>query len=114
LKSDDGQPLTRICPHCNGTGRVVEIDDAALVAAIADWTFDNAFNAKELVDYAQTVGVGGSLGTMLAGLSVRRVGKALQRVSGQDFGGLIIERIGSDSHGGIWLVRVHHTHTGSL
>ena len=98
-------PLSRPCPHCNGTGVIRELDVAALVLAIAEGFGDHAFNARELVAHARTEG--GPLAVALDGRSPRRVGKALRQLTGHNIHGFCIQRIGSDREGAILqLVRV--------
>ena len=79
---------------------IQELDVSALVAAIAGHVGDLAFNARELVAHARTVG--GPLAVALGGRSARRVGKVLSRLIGQNINGWRIERVGADRDGAIY------------
>jgi hypothetical protein len=96
------------CPRCGGTGLLIEVDPAVLVATIAAAVGDRAFSARELVAHARVVG--GPVAVALGGLSARRLGKKLRKLAGQEFDGLVVEHLGADRDGAIWVVRVVDTH----
>ena len=92
----------RPCPHCGGTGQIVEIDPAVLVATIDDEVGFFTFTARELIAHAGVVG--GPLAEVLGDMSARRLGKLLRRIAGKSFDGLAIERIGEVRAGTVWQV----------
>ncbi|MGA7390748.1 MAG: hypothetical protein WBW99_22885 [Pseudolabrys sp.] len=102
ITSSPSSPGARPCPHCKGTGQIIEIDPAALVNAIDDEVGYFSFTSHELIAHAAEVG--GPLAEVLAGLSARKLGKLLRRIAGKSFDGLAIERIGEVRAGTVWQV----------
>jgi hypothetical protein len=84
--------------------RQVPRDDrhAALVAAIGKSAGGAAFTVAELLQHAL---VDPALRAAINGQSGRQLGRLLRRIEGEEFAGLVVERVGEDSNGVIRVVR---------
>jgi hypothetical protein len=96
----------------NPPRRRVHLDEAhvALARAIAAATGGRIFTASEAVEHARLDGQE-ALGAAIAGvcggsLNPRRLGKALRRIEGSDVGNVVVERVGADGSGVLWVCRV--------
>ena len=72
-----------------------------LLAAIAECAPETDFTTGELVRHARFAE---PLKELLNGMPPKKIGRLFKRIEGQDFNGLRVERIGSDSAGVIWRV----------
>jgi len=78
-----------------------------LVRAMRETVRDKAFTTAELVEYAGLVpALREAIVAAVGALNPRRIGKLLRRIEGHDFDGVNIIRIGADSSGVVWGVRV--------
>jgi hypothetical protein len=85
-----------------GDSRYVE-----LVAAIRSAAADRVFSSAELIAHCEVAPeLGQAIAAAVGSLNVRKLGRALRRCEGMDVGGLIVSRIGQDSAGVAWRVRV--------
>jgi hypothetical protein len=83
--------------------RPLDARHADLVAVIRETVGDAAFNAAELVQFAETVRtVADALVGAGVGLNARKVGRFLRKVEGVNFGGFVIVRRGEDRDGIVW------------
>lgn len=85
-------------------------EDAELVRAIFGVMQGERFATWELVDYATDkalqhdrlrAALEGAVGSLVA----IRIGKALQRIIGEEFDGLVLVRVGEDRGAAAWAVR---------
>jgi hypothetical protein len=83
-----------------------------LARAIAVSTAGTIFTAAEACEHARLEGqetlreaIAGACGS----LSARRLGKALRRLEAADAGNVVVERVGSDAAGALWVSRVIET-----
>lgn len=74
-----------------------------LVRAIAAAAGSAAFTVSELLQHAL---VDPALRDAINGLSGRQLGRLLRRIEGQELGGLMVERLGEDGTGVLWVLRV--------
>jgi hypothetical protein len=86
--------MTRICPHCHGTGLLREIDPLAVVQAIADRIGGHPFTVAELIAYCVE---DRALEEALGDLTPRRLGKLLGKTAG-------VARIGAERGAAIWQI----------
>ena len=99
-----------VCPHCRGTGWIIDIDPAVRVKAIAAAIGSAAFTTAGLIECCA---IDEELGEALGDLTPRRLGKLLRKLAGQDFSGLTIEKIGEERDGAIWRIAgLQQTHLG--
>jgi len=80
---------------------------AGLAAAIRAAVGDRAFSSAELVVHCEVVPeLAQAITAAVGGLNTRKLGRALRRVEGMDLDGLIVTRIGQDSSGVCWRIRL--------
>ena len=77
------------------------LEPGSLLAAIAECAPDTDFTTRELVRHARFAE---PMKELLNGMPPKKIGRFFKRIEGQDFNGLRVERIGSDSAGVIWRV----------
>jgi len=87
-----------------GHGRYVE-----LAKAIAATAPDRMFTSSELIAHAalpEATILRSAITATIGELNTRTLGKLLKRIEGQNLGGLLVERIGSESDGVCWRIRL--------
>jgi len=81
--------------------------DAELVRRIAEAVGARTFSGWEVVDHARLPGAADLRAAVVAAIgseNSQRLGKRLQRVEGQDVGGLRVVRVGVDRDGVLWRI----------
>jgi hypothetical protein len=76
-------------------------NDAAFVARLAASTAGHAFNVAELRQHAA---IDTALAADLHGLSNIAIGKRLRALAGREHGGFVLERVGRERGGAVWIV----------
>jgi hypothetical protein len=91
------------CRCCHGLGYLLpKIDDATLIATIADRVGARPFTVHELRHHAK---VDEALRAALANLSNHQIGKALSRIFiAGDLDGYSVERIVDERAGALWQI----------
>jgi hypothetical protein len=84
-----------ICPHCRGSGFIVEIDPLAVVQAIAGRVGDRAFTVAELIALCVE---DEALAEALGHLTARRLGKLLGKAVG-------VDHISDEGGSAVWQIR---------
>ena len=78
---------------------------AALLQAIAQAAGSAAFTSAELIAHASVAGELRTAFLASCGLSARKLGRLLRKCEGVECGGVVIERVGADNSGVVWVVR---------
>jgi hypothetical protein len=84
-----------------------------LVHALVDAVAGTVFSSCDVWRHAQLASP--ALRRALETMSIRnarQLGKWLQQLQGRDVGGLVLERIGDDYLGAVWMFRESPTHSG--
>ena len=78
-----------------------------LVRVIAATTRERVFSSAELIAHSELVpGLRAAIVSAIGSLNARKLGRALRRVEGTDIAGLVVARVGADSGGVSWRIRV--------
>jgi hypothetical protein len=80
---------------------------AELVRAIAATARERVFSSAELIQHAEVATeLRAAIVSAIGSLNARKLGRALRRVEGTDIAGLVVARVGADSGGVSWRIRV--------